>query len=340
MDIKRKRLSVVSVLVGLAGIMLFSCTLGGTTTGPETVTPTNTESTPTPSVTPSSTPSPTPTVVSGDFSKYSQNKQTVGTDNSKTDYKLTAVSNSDQSSFRRFIFKIEYTGSNASTSKLPNVNAEYRSDLSAIRVIVNSLNDDKSGIGFQDSVDINKNGVTRLYHAVTGVAGTGTYDVGLAKATDFYLYTKDISSGVWEVYLDVKYPGSVSSGAIDLGSTTYSKNKQTISGAKTADGAASSGYSYNSEAGVFQIVFNVQGSATKPIPDTYAEYSGGKLQMVFTDIQDIFGSNKQYDLPTVGTMRIVRSGNVSTYIFDGVTNKDFKLYGTQGPNQVILEIKL
>jgi hypothetical protein len=311
-----------------------------------TVTPTpSTTITPTPSVT--ATPSVTPTVTptpsttgATDFSKFSGSKQTVGSNPSKAEYRVSTVTNSDQTDFRRFIVRIEYTGSTVATAKFPTSYAEYRSDLSAIRLITTGISEDKSGFGYQDSIEINTKGIIRLYHAVTGVIGEDTFDIGVSKSTDFYLYTKDISAGVWDLYLDVKYPGVTTSSTIDLGSKDFSKLKQNIVGGTTADGARSVSYSFVAEGGVFQLAFNVQGSSTKPLPDSYAEYVNGKLVMVFTDITDVLGNGYTKDFPSIGVMRVERTGNMSKYTFDSVTNKDFKLYGLQSPNQVVLEIKL
>jgi hypothetical protein len=275
-----------------------------------------------------------------DLSKFSQAKQTLGTKSTKDEYRVVSVTDTDKGEYRRITFKVEYLGADKNTSKLPLSYAEYRSDLSAIRFIMSGISEDKSNIGYQSSRDINTKGIVRIYHAVTGVIGDSTYDIGTTKATGFYLTAVELSKGNWEINLDVKYPGAVTGSTVDLGSTTFSKTKQSIVGAKTADGASASGFSYSASGGVFQLVLNVQGSATKPIPDSYAEYSGGKLQLVLTDSSDIFGNGKEYELPSIGKLTVLRSGNKSTYVLDNVSDKEFMLYGTQSPNQIILEVKL
>lgn len=277
---------------------------------------------------------------STELAKFSQSKQTLGVDSSKDEYKIVSFLDSDKSSYRRFTFRVEFTGADKNSAKLPLTVAEYRSDLSSVRLNFSDISNDSSGIGYQASKDINVKGIVRVYHAITGVVGDSTYDIGTSKATKFYLTSTEISKGVWDINLDVEYPGTTSGSSVDLGSTTFSKTKQVINGAKTSDGASASGFSYSASGGVFQLVLTVNGSSTKPIPDSYAEYSGGKLQLVLTDSSDIFGNGKEYDLPSVGKLKVLRSGNQSTYIMENVSDKEFKLYGTQAPNQIILEVKL
>lgn len=270
---------------------------------------------------------------SANFTNFTQNNQTVGTASSQKYYDLQSISNSAMTGYHRITFNIRGT----STSSTPYVTAQYKSEVSSIRVVVNGLKTDTSGIDFQDAVSINKDGVNQIYHNISGVEGVAHYDIGISKAADYYLHLEKNGSSEWKVYLDVKYPGASSAGTIDLGSTTFSKTKQTITGGTSADGAGISQLYWNNKT----ITFEVTGSATKPLPNCYAEYQGGVLKLVFTDLaSNVFGSPKDFgSIGGLGSVTMVKSGNTSTFSFNSITNSNFKLSGTQGPNQIMLEVQ-
>jgi len=274
-----------------------------------------------------------------DFTKYNSNKQTVG-ENSTKQYKISSLTNSSFTGYHRFVFDME--GNTANTTQKPKVTAEYAASSNVIKISLDNIVKDSSGIAFQDSLDINKEGIVRIYHNISGNDVVSVYDIGVAKTPVYYLQIADNGTNKWKVTLDVKYPGAVAQTGLDLGtSNTFSQTKQTITGAKAADSAALNRYSYYAANGVLTVVFEVSGSAQKPVPSTYAEYSAGKLNLVFEDLSSCaFGNGFNGELPSVGTINMSKSGNKSTFVFGGVTNKDFKLYGTTNPNQVVLEIKL
>ena len=274
-----------------------------------------------------------------DFSKYNSNKQTVGESSSKQ-YKINSLTNSPFTGYHRFVFDLE--GNTANTTQKPKVTAEYVSSSNVVKISLENIVKDSSGIAFQDSVDINKEGVVRIYHNISGNDVVSVYDIGVSKTPVYYLQIADNGTNKWKITLDVKYPGAVAQTGLDLGtSNTFSQTKQSITGAKSAEGAILSRYSYYAASGVLTVVFEVTGSAEKPVPTCYAEYASGKLNLVFEDLSsNVFGNGFSGELPSVGNVTMNKVGNKSTFVFNGVTNKDFKLYGTTNPNQVILEIKL
>lgn len=300
-----------------------------------TTTPTDIEEPDTtPTTTPTTTPDTTPTT---DLSGFKTSKQTIGalTD---TEMTLDKVSNADKTDYHEFTFYV--TPQNATSA--PKVTAEYISYKSAIVVTIKNVSKNNTGIALQSTREIVTKGVERLYAAITSESKTVIYEIGVSKSTPFLLgYTPDTAGNINTFFLKVQYPGVVSK-TVDLGSTTFSKDKQSITGATSADGAGIAGFSYNNVSGLFTLTMKVKGSETKPIPECYAEYTGGKLRLVFPSLKTtVFGYSKVFDsLGAVGSVTLTKTGNESVFTFDDVTNKDFKLSATTSPNQVLMQIKL
>ncbi|HRI05874.1 MAG TPA: hypothetical protein PLV59_02950 [Candidatus Dojkabacteria bacterium] len=280
-----------------------------------------------------------------DLSEFKTSSQSVGSD-SNTDgdfYSLTALSQKSMTGYHRFQFFVEpkEQGSDVDT---PYVTATYVASLGAIRVDFKGITNDQSGVGYQKSMMINKDGVIKVYHNVSADQTEELYDVGVSKETPFLLSVKDTDTMSWIVTLDVKYPGvSEDSGDVDLGSEEFSKEAQSIVGATRSDGARVSSYSYSASGGVLRIVFEVKGSTAKPIPSVNAGYDGdGKLVMRFTDVVSDAIAKMPAALTMTGGVTMtweMESSNTSMYTFEGAS-KEFKLYGGTNPNQVIIEIKL
>lgn len=278
-----------------------------------------------------------------DLSMFKTSSQSVGSD-ANTDgdyYSLSALSQKSMAGFHRFEFFVEPKASDVNT---PYVTATYIASLGAIRVDFKGITTDNSGIGYQKSLMINKDGVVKVYHNVSADQTEELYDVGVTKETPFLLTIKDTDTMSWVVTLDVKYPGvSEDSDEIDLGSEEFSKEVQSIVGATKSDGARVSSYSYSASGGVLRVVFEVKGSTSKPIPSVNAGYDGdGNLVMRFTDIVSDAIAKMPSALTMTGGVTMVwemDGSSASKYTFEGAS-KEFKLYGGTNPNQVIIEIKL
>lgn len=279
-------------------------------------------------------------VVVPDLSNFSTNDQTVGSaiSGGTRVFDLKTISNSSQSGYHRFVFPIE----SSKVSTTPLVTAKYISEQGIIRVTLNSLLTDNSGILFQHETTINKDGVLKIYHSISGQDGLALYDIGISKSTTFLLSSRNLGGNKWEVYLDVKYPGANnSSGGIDLGSTTFSTSKQTITGGTSADGAGLQGYEYNAASGVYTFTLKVAGSSEKPLPSCSAEYVGGSLVLTFNDVGYSYLNNGYTaGVGSGGTMYVTQSGNQYKLRFDGINNQDFKLSGSTNPNVIMIEVKL
>jgi hypothetical protein len=346
----RKNIVIVVLIAIIVVGVIYMATRPATVVTPEKITPaTNTPTTTTDTTTPTTTDTTTPTdtntqtttdttppASTTDFTTYSNKTQTIG-DSASTAYTITSIADSTHDGYHDFQFNI----GNSADGNVPNVKAEYIAATSVIRLTFNSVTSDTSGIAFLKARDINKDGVLKLFHQVSGTSGVAIYEIGIAKATTFHLDTSgEAGAIITHVTLDVKYPGTVAS-TVDLGSTTFSQTDQTIVGGTSADGAKLSGYSYAKSGSTFSMVFNVAGSATKPIPGCVAKYNAdSKLELTFANTGDIFGSSRDLSVGAAGTVHLTRSGKSSTYTFTSVTGKDFKLSGSTSPNQVILEIKL
>ncbi len=275
--------------------------------------------------------------VTTDMSEFSTGRQSVGSESNTSEYTLLGVTDTSNSGFHRFTFEI--SGKSGAT-EVPYVIADYRSALGAIRVDLNGMTTDNSGIGYQQARDVNKDGVIRLYHNVSSDQTEELYDVGVVASTPFYLYVNEISTGRWLVTLDVKYPGA-SEVEIDGGSGDFSKDEQMVSGAGSSDGARVTSYSYNTSGGVLSLVFTVTGSSSKPVPSASAKYDGDLLTLNFPSLVSDTIAKDGADVTLPGGIKMLASmsGGSSTYTFDGAS-KEFRLKATTSPNQIVLEIRL
>jgi hypothetical protein len=280
-----------------------------------------------------------------DLADFSEDQQTVGSSSNDDEYTLRSVSNSPESDdFHRFVFTLSST----ETDDVPYVVATYKSSLGAINVDLNGTTKDESGLGYQKSISIDREGIVRLYHNVSSDQTEELYDIGVTESTPFYLYFEQTATlaqaqeAVWEVTVDVQYPGE-SEVESDLGSEEFSDSVQTIDGANKGDGAKVSSYSYNTSGGVLSIVFTVSGSSSKPIPSATAGYDGSNdLILRFTSVASDAIAKNPSALTLPGGITMIwemEDSDTSIYTFDGAEG-DFRLSGTTNPNQVILEIKL
>ena len=248
-------------------------------------------------------------------------------------FNIESITDESKTGYHRFSFNLSTAGTDD-----PYVTAKYNSSTGVIRVELNSIDSDKSGIGYQKDRAINKEGIIRLYHAVTSTADKEIYDIGLAKSTIFKLY-KQSGDGQLKVILDVKYPGEVTS-TIDLGSTEFSTDLQDISGIANA---TIKSYSYSSSGGILKFVWSVTAEGENPIPSVTGEYlDDNTLSIKFTSLtlDRVVNAASSLTLPTGITIDSSKEGSASIYNFIVDSKKEYKLSATTSPNQVILEIDL
>ncbi len=274
-------------------------------------------------------------VVTGDFSKFSTEAQEIGSVGNEV-YKITSFSEEEMDGFHRFVFEVE------GEQNLPNVSATYRAELGAIRLIFKAIEEDNSGLGYQRSSEINKQGVVRIFHNVSFNPEEEIYDIGVSKSTSFLLHSERVEDGKWKINLDVRYPGEVEL-EIDKGSQEFGVDEQNISGASASDGARITNYSFGVENKIFRFIWTVRGSEENPIPQVRARYNDdGDLLVVFPDLDsDYIGADsREQDL--IGNLEKVvwqRTGSETVYRFTLKEKRDFRLSSSLSPNQVILEVK-
>ena len=195
-----------------------------------------------------------------------------------------------------------------------------------------------SGIAYQGSRSINKEGITRIYHNISSDQTEELYDIGVSESTPFYLHYEEVSSGKWNIILDVKYPGE-SELDIELGSTEFSTEDQSISGSVADDGAAVTGYSFSVSGGQLVFVWTVTGSSSKPIPSVSADLGDdGILNVKFESVvsDKVASAASSIELP--GNIGFTYSN--SAYHFEVGADSEYKLSASTSPNQVELTVKL
>lgn len=173
-------------------------------------------------------------VTTGDFSKFSNKNQQIGNVGDDV-YTIFSFSEKAMEGFHRFVFEIE------ESDNLPNVVASYRAEIGAVRLVFKEIEEDNSGLGYQKSHDINKEGVVRVFHNVSPNEREEVYDIGVAKSTEFLLYSEKIEDENWKIHLDVRYPGEVEV-EIDKGSEEFGQEEQEIQGATSSEGARITNY--------------------------------------------------------------------------------------------------
>ncbi|MCC7290082.1 hypothetical protein IT417_02425 [bacterium] len=273
-----------------------------------------------------------------DFSTFSNSSQSVGNSGNSSQYTLKSVEDSKEDGFHSFVFNVQ--AKTSETMESPYVVVKYMTSQGSIRVDLNGVTKDESGIGYQKSRNIDEQGVIRLYHNISSDPKEELYDIGVAKQTLFKIVSVEDAENTWKITLSVKYPGGNTTSET-FGSDAFSKDVQAIDGGLKVDNSKVVSYSYSTAGGVLSLVFNVSGSTSRPVPSATAEYnSEGKLVLSFTSLvsDNVHNSLDGDDLGGFG-ITTEKVGDKYVYTFNGPT-KEFKLYGSKSPNQVILEIKL
>lgn len=268
---------------------------------------------------------------------FSTSDQTEGVA-SASKFTITEVTNTSRTGYHEFVFSITSTGTDD-----PFVIASYKSDLGVIRIDLNQIEKDSSGIGYQKAVAINKEGISQLYHNVSSDQTEEIYDIGVSKSTAFKITTAKMSDG-WDIIVGVQYPGEVSTSDLDLGSTEFSKLAQDITGVGAEKGASLLAYTYGSTSGVLKFVWNVSSTDTNPIPTVNVAFDAEhKLVITFDSVKTdkVYLAVDGISLPGNLAMQTERATNKSIYTISGFSaDVDYKLSAGISPNQVIVEIKL
>lgn len=270
-----------------------------------------------------------------DFTEFSSETQVLGEETEAT-FAIEELEDLSRDGFHQFTFTLT-----TEDEEEPFVTASYSSNTGVVRVDFQGISGDSTGIGYQQERRIDEEGVLRIYHNISADADQELYDIGVSKATVFYLTSEQIEEGKWYVILQVKYPGAADVD-VDLGSEEFSEDDQSIVGVTADDGATISAYSY-SGAGLLKLVWTVTSQVDNPIPSVSATYNeDDELVVTFdsltTDRVAAFGDT--LTLPSSIIAEVERVGDSSVYTFTGLEEvSEYKLSASLSPNQVILEIR-
>ena len=270
------------------------------------------------------------------FEEYSANRQEAGEVEEGKMFTLEEITDTSEDGYHEFSFLL--TG-----SILPHAVAYYNPGSGVIKVEISNIEKDLSGIPFQGERTINKNGITRLYHNVSGTQEKSFYDIGLSQSTIFKL---DVSAGQsdneWGVFLRVKYPGEKEISG-NFGSTEFSSSDQEIVGVGVEKNASALSYQYSASGGVLKFVWGVSADGDHPIPSVKAGYNQlDELVVTFESLKldRVGGTPKTLTLPLGITLVTSRVGESTVYSFSGMElDAEYKLSASLSPNQVVLEIK-
>ena len=118
-----------------------------------------------------------------DFSTYVTTTMNIGDKDEDGMFSLDEIKKTADSS----VYKFEFVLSPKDSAMDPYITATYIKSSGAIRVVLDRVNEDNSGIGYQKSLAINKDGVIKIYHNVSAKSTEELYDIGISKETPFYL---------------------------------------------------------------------------------------------------------------------------------------------------------
>ncbi len=272
-----------------------------------------------------------------DFSEYTTETQTVGED-SDSKYTIESISDTAKDGYHEISFLLS-----SEEGKEPFVNASYISESGVIRVQLNNIANDKTGIKYQSSKTIDVDGISKIYRNVSNVEDEEIYDIGV-KPTTFKLETKKNSDNTWNVLINIKYTeeNESSNEKIDTGSKEFSSDEQKISGVGSDENASITSFTYGYEDGILKFVWNVTSNGSSPIPSVKASYDdSGKLVVTFDSLfSDRVVNTEEIPLTSTVKLKPSRQGETSVYVFEGIDAKtEFRLSAGTNPNQVIIEIK-
>jgi hypothetical protein len=221
------------------------------------------------------------------------------------------------------------------------VTASNKSSLGAMEILISNVESDGTGMAYDESVSVNREGISRLTKVVSGIENTVKYSLGFADAPEYYLYEPEVIGNSLIVKLSIKYPGGELS-TEDIGTMEFTSEDVTVESSTADEGVRISGYSYSVSGGVLRYVLKTSTNTGGPIPSFEGSISEGILTVVFPSLNaDVTYSATEgnVSLPGGVTLNISRSGSQSTYEFVGV-GEEYKLYGVTSPNQVIVEVQL
>jgi len=269
---------------------------------------------------------------------YSTSAQSVGEDTEE----LFTLSSVDVTKGEEVV-EVEYVfkGDELTEDSSIPVSATNKSSLGMMEIVISNVKSDNTGMSYDESIEINREGLTRLTEVVSGESNTLKYTLGFVDAPEFYLYDPKVGDGELVVRFSIKYPG----GEIptdDYGSSEFTTEDISVESSTAENGVRISGYSYSATGGVLRYIFKTSSNTGSPIPSFKGSITDGTLTVTFPSLSaDVIYSSSEGEISLPGgiILNISRLGNESVYEFMGV-GEQYKLYGVTSPNQVVLEVQL
>lgn len=269
---------------------------------------------------------------------YTTSSQSVGED---TEVLFTLedieVSKGEKVVELEFIF----TGDDIDDESSIPVSAVNKSSLGAMEIVISNVESDGTSMSYDESVDINREGITRLTKVVSGESNTLKYNLGFTDALEYHLYEPEVVENSVVVKFSIKYPGGDISSE-ELGVREFTSDDTSVESSTAAQGVRISGYTYSTSGSVIRYILKTSSNTGSPIPSFDASIADGTLTVTFPSLNaDITysASDGVVSLPGGVTLNISRSGEQSIYEFVGV-GSEYKIYGETSPNQVVIEVKL
>ena len=273
-----------------------------------------------------------------DFSDFSTDTQTLG-ELSEAQFSIVSLQDESKDGYHEFVFTLR---SEDDEEIEPYVIASYIPNMGVVRLDLQGISRDSTGIGYQQERSIGKSGITRIYHNVSAQADQELYDIGVLRSTPFLLSSQQNENDEWEITLKVKYPGE-STVDIDLGLEEYTTMDQEIAGIGASENASIISYTYGRPSGLLKLVWSVGGDGESPIPSVSASYNlDNELVVVFESlsIDRVASFAKTMNLPSGISGKSEREGEKSTYTFGNLGGRrEYRLSASLSPNQVVLEIR-
>ncbi|MDD3474599.1 MAG: hypothetical protein PHP08_01695 [Candidatus Dojkabacteria bacterium] len=269
---------------------------------------------------------------------YSTDSQSVGEETDEL-FTLTDIEVSKGEDVMEIVYTL--SGDSLTEDSTLKVVAVNKSSLGAMEIALSGVKSDSTGMSYDQSIDINREGITKLTKVVSGVENTLKYTLGFTDALEYYLYEPELSGSSLIVKLSIKYPGGEIS-TDEYGTTEFTSEDISVESSTVDEGVRISGYTYSSSSGVLKFIMKTSSNTGSPIPSFESSLEDAILTVVFPSLNaDVIYSATEgsVSLPGGVTLDITRSGNQSTYEFIGV-GSEYKIYGTTSPNQITVEVKL
>jgi hypothetical protein len=262
---------------------------------------------------------------------FTKGVQSVGSE-SDTDYILSDISVKKGEEVLELVFSLD---SDDDTNGKFLVRAENKVGLNVLEINLDGIVSSNIDIGFNESININRKGISKLTRIVNSVSGLEKFYLGVADEVEFFISEpKSSADGTMVFSIFVKYPSSTFT-ELDMVNNSFSTEDFSYEGSTDA---RITNYKFAWASGVLR--FSLEVDSTE-LPSVEANIDGNNLIVTFPSLKgdSVSGWSNTVSLPRGVTLNISRDGSESVYEFVG-GGKEFRINGENGPNQVVIEIKI